>query len=159
MYDGWGKYNVTKSLCEKNCETRPSCKAYEWDSKNTECVLRYYEGKTLENVPSGYQQWTAGAGTGAVASTGGGINGNCYEKQATSSLVALGEEDDEEDNEDEDEDEDEENLEASVVMAATDPKKKKAETKSAPTYDKKAFKKDWHTEWKNGDFPGWKEPY
>merc|ERR1712070_646021 len=46
-----------------------------------------------------------------------------------------------------------------ISLLSADPKKKKAETKVAPKYDKDAFKSDWHTEWKNGDFPSWKETY
>merc|ERR1712072_731395 len=43
-----------------------------------------------------------------------------------------------------------------VSLLQAEPEKEEA---TGPEYDENAFKKDWHKEWKNGDFPSWKETY
>jgi len=46
-----------------------------------------------------------------------------------------------------------------LVISAPPEKEEKDQEKAGPSYNDKAFEKDWHKEWKNGDFPSWKETY
>jgi len=89
---------------------------------------------------------------------------------------------DEEDAEEEDADEDEEEKEhnkeetpkvatkANFLQKGTPQKEaapeiiaaasaEKAEVAPGPAYSKKAYSKEWRSEWKNGDIPSWKETY
>merc|ERR1719456_1187045 len=46
-----------------------------------------------------------------------------------------------------------------ISFLEAEPKKEDEGSDAGPKYDKDAFKKDWHKEWKNGDVPSWKETY